>query len=397
MSELLNHYADKLSALKSCHNHRQFQALHHRGRFICVNDGKPLLNLASNDYLGIAQDRQLYEEFLDVLHEQHQPFGSSSSRLLTGNFDSFERLEAQMASLFGRPCLLFNSGYHANIGILPAICDAKTVILADKLVHASIIDGMRLAAQNGTKTVRYQHQNFDQLKLLIEKYHADDSVERIVIATESIFSMDGDVTDLVKLVSLKSASQKVMLYVDEAHAIGARGARGLGCAEGYGVIEQIDFIVGAFGKAMGSVGGYCICHEVLRDYLINTMRPLIFSTALAPVNMAWTAFVLEKIVNMTQARLRLAAMSDQLSQALIAMRLSCPSASQIVPVILGENARALKAADALKQQGYYVLAVRPPTVPKGQSRLRICLTEAISDDEMAGFIQALQQVVGGGV
>lgn len=393
--QLLNFYAEELSALKASHNHRQLQRLKHQGQRIGVNDSKPLLNLASNDYLGIASQASLYEEFLEVLHEQRWPFSASSSRLLTGNFENFERLETKMASLFGRPCLLFNSGYHANIGILPAICDDKTVILADKLVHASIIDGMQLAAKHGTKTIRYQHQNLPQLEGLIQKYQSDNGICRIIVVTESIFSMDGDITNLSHLSHLKAQYPKVMLYVDEAHAIGVRGGRGLGCVEEYGVINQVDFIVGAFGKALASVGGYCICHPILRDYLINKMRPLIFSTALPPINIAWSCFILEQIPLMNQRRKHLMKLSDDLSKVVRLAKLPCPSASQIIPIILGDNARTLNAAADLGRQGYHVLAVRPPTVPKGQSRLRICLNSAINDDTMTKFTQVLTQIVRG--
>ncbi|MFB6348411.1 aminotransferase class I/II-fold pyridoxal phosphate-dependent enzyme [Moraxella sp. ZJ142] len=389
--ELLCHYADRLDKLKKTHNYRAFRHTEHSLRHISIDHHVLMLNLASNDYLGIAQNRAYYDEFLASVAGQMQPLGSSSSRLLTGNFASMDRLEMQMQALFGRACLLFNSGYHANVGILPAICDGRTLILADKLVHASIIDGMRLAAQNGTKTVRYQHQNLSQLESLVQKYSQDASIDRIVVVTESIFSMDGDVTDLSALVAMKRRYRQLMLYVDEAHAIGVRGERGLGCVEEFGVIDEIDFIVGAFGKALASVGGYVICHEILKAFLINHVRPLIFSTALPPMNAAWTSFVLTKITQMNDARLRLSAMSDKLNQLLTELNLPTPSTSQIVPVIIGDNASVLKLAADIWATGYYVLPVRPPTVPQGQARLRICLNAGIGDDELSAFMQTLQQ------
>ncbi|WP_294035724.1 8-amino-7-oxononanoate synthase [uncultured Moraxella sp.] len=389
MSEqILAHFADKLAGLKQAHNHRSFRQLQHQGTHIHLG-GQKLVNLASNDYLGVASDECLQAEFLASQHE-YLPLGSSSSRLLTGNFAVYEALEARMSSLFlGRACLLFNSGYHANVGILPAICDARTLILADKLVHASIIDGMRLAAANGTKCVRYQHQNFTQLETLIQKYHDEADIERIVIVTESIFSMDGDVTDLPALVRLKASYPKLMLYIDEAHAIGVCGEQGLGCAEVFGCIDEIDLIVGAFGKAMASVGGYVICHEMIKDYLINAMRPLIFSTALPPLNIAWTAFVLDKIITMQSKRARLKQRYEQLIAHIKSLGLECSSDSQIVPIILKDNERTMCATAQLAEQGFFVLGVRPPTVPQNQSRLRICLNSAISDDEFERFCQVI--------
>lgn len=392
MSErMLAQFAEHLDQLKQTENYRSFRKLYHQGASIHL-DGQKLVNLASNDYLGVASDEHLQAQFL-AAYQDYLPFGSSSSRLLTGNFAVYEMLEGRMGELFlGRACLLFNSGYHANVGILPAICDGRTLILADKLVHASIIDGMRLAAANGTKCVRYQHQNLTHLETLIQKYHDDMSIDRIVIVTESIFSMDGDVTDLPALVRLKATYPKLMLYIDEAHAIGVRGQQGLGCAEAFGCIDEIDLIVGAFGKAMASVGGYVICHQVIKDYLINTMRPLIFSTALPPMNVAWTAFVLDNIIGMTAERSKLQMRHKHLIGHIKSLGFECPSDSQIVPIILKDNARTMRATDELTKQGFFVLGVRPPTVPQNQSRLRVCLNSTISDDEFTQFCHAIGQL-----
>ena len=392
MSErMLAQFAEHLDQLKQTENYRSFRKLYHQGASIHL-DGQKLANLASNDYLGVASDEHLQAQFL-ATYQDYLPFGSSSSRLLTGNFAVYEMLEERMGELFlGRACLLFNSGYHANVGILPAICDGRTLILADKLVHASIIDGMRLAAANGTKCVRYQHQNLTHLETLIQKYHDDMSIDRIVIVTESIFSMDGDVTDLPALVRLKATYPKLILYIDEAHAIGVRGQQGLGCAEAFGCIDEIDLIVGAFGKAMASVGGYVICHQVIKDYLINTMRPLIFSTALPPMNVAWTAFVLDNIIGMTAERSKLQMRHKHLIGHIKSLGFECPSDSQIVPIILKDNARTMRATDELTKQGFFVLGVRPPTVPQNQSRLRVCLNSTISDDEFTQFCHAIGQL-----
>ncbi|USZ15553.1 8-amino-7-oxononanoate synthase [Moraxella sp. FZFQ2102] len=395
--KLLAHFSDHLDMLKAKHNHRAFRALIHDQSQVQMADTR-LVNLASNDYLGIAQKGQLQEEFLDNIDKISKNYGenllltSSSSRLLTGNFTSYTALEERMSTLFGRACLLFNSGYHANVGIIPAICDSGTMILADKLVHASMIDGIRLATAAGAKCVRYQHQNLAQLDKLLAKYQDDDSIHRIVILTESIFSMDGDVTDLPALVQMKNRYDKAMLYIDEAHAIGVCGEMGLGCAEQFGCIDDVELIVGASGKAMASVGGYVICHDIIKDYLINTMRPLIFSTALPPLNIAWTQFVLERIIGMSDERAQLQQRSQMLREQITAMGYACPSASQIVPMIVHDNDRVLALADQMQAAGFLVLGVRPPTVPVGQARLRICLNTAISDDEFTQFCQVLKTI-----
>ena len=382
---LLDHYAEQLDQLKQQGNFRQFTANQQQGKWITIQD-RTMLNLASNDYLGLAADLSLREEFLDTLKIERALFSSSSSRLLTGNFAEYEQFENSLSKVFGRAALLFNSGYHMNIGILPALCDSKTVILADKLVHASMIDGIRLS---NAQYVRYRHNDLQHLEQLLQKYHQDEQIERIIVVTESIFSMDGDETDLAALAQLKQRYVKTMLYVDEAHAIGVRGGQGLGCAEQYGVLDQIDFLVGTFGKAIASVGGYIICDSIMRDYLINKMRPLIFSTALPPISMAWSDFIFNKVLNMQQQRQHLAEISQYLQQAVIAKGFSSPSSSHIIPIILGESQAAIEKARYVQQQGFYAMPVRPPTVPQNSSRLRISLTALVQKNELQQLVECL--------
>ena len=382
---LLDHYAEQLDQFKQQGNFRQFTANQQQGKWITIQD-RTMLNLASNDYLGLAADLSLREEFLDTLKIERALFSSSSSRLLTGNFAEYEQFENSLSKVFGRAALLFNSGYHMNIGILPALCDSKTVILADKLVHASMIDGIRLS---NAQYVRYRHNDLQHLEQLLQKYHQDEQIERIIVVTESIFSMDGDETDLAALAQLKQRFAKTMLYVDEAHAIGVRGGQGLGCAEQYGVLDQIDFLVGTFGKAIASVGGYIICDSIMRDYLINKMRPLIFSTALPPISMAWSDFIFNKVLNMQQQRQHLAEISQYLQQAVIAKGFSSPSSSHIIPIILGESQAAIEKARYVQQQGFYAMPVRPPTVPQNSSRLRISLTALVQKNELQQLVECL--------
>lgn len=385
LMSLLDHYAEQLDNLKQQGNFRQFTANQQQGRWITIQD-RTMLNLASNDYLGLAADLSLREEFLDTLKIERALFSSSSSRLLTGNFAEYEQFENSLSKTFGRAALLFNSGYHMNIGILPALADSKTIILADKLVHASMIDGIRLST---AQYVRYRHNDLQHLEQLLQKYQQDEQVERIIVVTESIFSMDGDETDLAALAQLKQRFVKTMLYVDEAHAIGVRGGQGLGCAEQYGVLHQIDFLVGTFGKAIASIGGYIICDPIIRDYLINKMRPLIFSTALPPISMAWSDFIFNKVLNMQQQRQHLAEISQFLQQAVIAKGFSSPSSSHIIPIIVGESNAAIEKARYVQQQGFYAMPVRPPTVPQNSSRLRISLTSMVQKAELEKLVECL--------
>ncbi|WP_171405427.1 8-amino-7-oxononanoate synthase [Acinetobacter chinensis] len=386
MSHLLEHFSAQLDQLKQQGNFRQFTNNIQQDRYIQINDRR-MLNLASNDYLGLNSDLQLREQFFDETLNDQRWMSSTSSRLLTGNFPEYEQLEASLSLVFhGRAALLFNSGYHMNIGILPALADSKTLILADKLIHASIIDGIRLST---AKYVRYRHNDLVHLTQLLQKYHDDEAFDRIIVVTESIFSMDGDETDLAELVRIKKQFSKVMLYVDEAHAIGVRGEQGLGCAEQYGVIDDIDLLVGTFGKAIASVGGYLICHAIIRDYLINAMRPLIFSTAQPPICMAWTNFIFHKVLNLNSQRQHLQQISIYLQQAVINQGFDCPSSSHIIPVIIGESTKTVAKAKALQDAGFYIMPVRPPTVPQNSSRLRISLTAQIKQSELEQLVTLL--------
>ncbi|WP_171405572.1 8-amino-7-oxononanoate synthase [Acinetobacter sp. WCHAc010052] len=386
MSHLLEHFSAQLDQLKQQGNFRQFTTNIQHDRYIQINDRR-MLNLASNDYLGLNSDLQLREQFFDETPNEQRWMSSTSSRLLTGNFPEYEQLEASLSQAFyGRAALLFNSGYHMNIGILPALADSKTLILADKLIHASMIDGIRLST---AKYVRYRHNDLAHLTQLLQKYHDDEAFDRIIVVTESIFSMDGDETDLTELVRIKKQFSKVMLYVDEAHAIGVRGEQGLGCVEQYGVIDEIDLLVGTFGKAIASVGGYLICHAIIRDYLINAMRPLIFSTAQPPICMAWTHFIFQKVLNLNSQRQHLQQLSTYLQQVVINQGFDCPSSSHIVPVIIGESTKTVVKAKALQDAGFYIMPVRPPTVPQNSSRLRISLTAQIKQSELEQLVTLL--------
>lgn len=381
LNPALNFMQEELQGLKKKNNYRSLPPLLHEGRKVCVN-GQHMLNLSSNDYLGLGHDVGLRQEFLETLTPENFFPTSSSSRLLTGNFFAYRKLEKQLADLFGtESALIFNSGYHANIGILPAVSNARTLILADKLVHASLIDGIRLSA---AKCIRYRHNDLAQLCRLIEEHHCQQ--ERIIIVTESIFSMDGDEADLSALVQLKKKFSNVLLYVDEAHAFGVRGAQGLGCAEEQGCIPDIDFLIGTFGKALASSGAYVVCDTVIRDYLINKMRTFIFTTALPPLNIQWTSFVLQRLGRFEAKREKLRFLSRRLKDGIEKKGYTCPSSSQIVPLIVGNSEAAVLHAEELQHQGFYALPVRPPTVPEGTSRIRFSLTADIREEEIERLI-----------
>ena len=355
------------------------------------NAGTPFINLSSNDYLSFGDDADLRRQFWAQQDVAALRMGACSSRLLTGTCDQQEAFESELAAAYGaEAALVFGSGYHANQGILPAVCTAQTLILADKLVHASLIDGIRMSE---AKCIRFRHNDYQQLEALVEKYAGQ--YENIIVATESIFSMDGDACDLPRLVALKKACPTVQLYVDEAHAVGVRGAHGLGCCEEQGCAADIDFLVGTMGKAWASLGAYVICTSALREYLVNTVRPFIFTTALPPVNIAWSRFVLGRFSSADAAarRAHLAGIASMMHAFVDSLGQSVRSTSQIVPVITGENQRTLDIAGHLQREGFYIMGIRPPTVPAGASRLRISLTAATSREDVEALIALLGRLL----
>ena len=278
----MNRCRTYLDHLRQTDGLRQLRDVEIAGNEIVFN-GRSLINLSSNDYMGVGANAALWRQFL-AQESQREDFGggSCSSRLLTGNHPAYASLEAHLAAWYGtETALVCDSGYHANLGILPAITSGKDLIIADKLVHASLIDGIRLSS---AECVRLRHNDLEQLEKLLARRRGD--YEKVVIVTESIFSMDGDRADLRRLVELKKRYD-CLLYLDEAHAVGVLGERGLGSAEEQGVLADVDLLVGTFGKAVASQGAFVACRSVMREYLVNTMRPLIFSTALPPLSVRW--------------------------------------------------------------------------------------------------------------
>lgn len=357
------------------------------GERLIVRDGAPMLNLSSNDYLGIAQDHSLWKSFLEETPPERLLPSAVSSRLLTGNHPAYTRLERLLTRLYDRPAaLVFNSGYHANSGILPAIADNRTLILADKLIHASLIDGLHLGH---APYIRYRHNDYQHLEALLrEKAPLFDTV---IVATESIFSMDGDICNLPRLIALKREFRNVMLYIDEAHAIGVRGQHGLGLCEEYNCIADVDMLVVTFGKAIASVGAALICDREIKEWLVNTMRPFIFTTALPPINVEWTHYILSHLDGMADKRRHLATIAQRVNDAITQERGDTGSRSHIIPYIIGDAAEAQAEAIRMQRQGFYLLPVRPPTVPAGTSRLRISLHAACNDEEINRLIVALTQ------
>ncbi|MGE4559397.1 MAG: aminotransferase class I/II-fold pyridoxal phosphate-dependent enzyme [Desulfobulbus sp.] len=382
MSVLDPFLQEQLAEINTQGQHRSLVPVSHLDQGMIEINGRPYLNLAGNDYLGLATNRDLLRAFYREQGEENllenYGLGSTASRLMTGNTLPYARLEKRLCELYrAEAVLVFNSGYHINIGILPALTGKQDLILADKLCHASLIDGMRLSR---AKVVRYRHLDYRAIEQILAKDRA--RYRQVIIVTESIFSMDGDTADLAELVRIKDRFQAA-LYVDEAHGVGIRGENGCGLAEEQGVHRQIEILTGTFGKAFGGQGSFVVGSGRLIDCLINTARSQIFSTGLPPVSVHWLCFVLRQIPLMREQRAKVDQLASRFRAALRDKGLRTDGSSNIVPVMVGDAARAVAAAERICEAGYWVKAVRPPTVPAGTSRLRLSLNAAMNWEQLA--------------
>ena len=372
---MLENYTELLENLKSHSHFRDIKDFDGKNEKYIYYNGKKLLNLSSNNYLGFADNAKITEEFLDFAGSKYT-FGSASARLLTGTLPVYKELEELITAMFGKEkTLLFNSGYHANVGINSSIAGKGDVIFSDKLNHASIIDGMRLSEG---KFFRYPHNNMKALeKLLIRERK---NFNNAVIVSESVFSMDGDIANLQKLVELKE-KYNCILILDEAHAFGVFGKKGLGVTEALGITDKVDLIVGTFGKAIGSMGAFATGSRTLIEYLTNKARSFIFSTALPPINIAFSKWIIEnKLPNTYEKRMNMLSIGKKAG-----------SDSHIIPVIIGGNKETVDICDILFHNGFFTLPIRPPTVPEGTSRLRLSLTTDITEKEIFDAISLVKQ------
>lgn len=339
--------------------------------------GKKLLNLSSNNYLNFADNKKITQEFLDFAGNKYS-FGSASARLLTGTLPVYKELEELLSNLYNKDAtLLYNSGYHANVGISSAINQKGDVIFSDKLNHASIIDGMRLS---DGKFFRFPHNNMEALEKLLERERKN--YKNAFIITESVFSMDGDIEDLKRIIKLKKKYNCIMI-IDEAHAFGVFGEKGLGVAEELGIIDDVDLIVGTFGKSVGSMGAFVTGSKTMINFLINKSRSFIFSTALPPINIAFTKWIIENKFPKTKAKRK-----NMLS---IAKKMG--SDSHIIPLVIGENKDTVDLCEVLFHNGYFTLPIRPPTVPVGTSRLRLSLTADIQEKDLTVLKEKINEVL----
>lgn len=342
-------------------------------------NGQVLINFSSNDYLGLAQHPALIQGAEDYLRRYGT--GSTASRLVCGNLACFADLETRLAHLKGQEAaLILNSGFQANVSLVPALVNRHALVLADRLCHNSLVQGILLSR---ARFLRYRHNDLHHLRDLLDRH--GQGRERILIVSESVFSMDGDRADLDNLIAI-SREYGAMLLVDEAHATGVLGPRGMGLGCG----KDIDLLMGTFGKGLGGYGAYVACSAEMRDYLINFCGGLIYSTALPPPVLGAMDAALTLVPSMGEARTHLHDLAQHLRLALHGLGFDTGlSTTQIVPVLVGDSQRALLLSQWLKDQGLLAVAIRPPTVEQGRARLRLALSAQHDKGQVERLLAAI--------
>ena len=350
--------------------------------------GKVLCNFSSNNYLGLAQHPALRERAVEWTKAWGT--GSGASRLVCGNLELFEKVEAKLAMAKRKEAaLILASGYQTNVSVLAAllhsrILEADPLVYSDALNHASIHQGCRAA---GIQQIHYRHNDLGHLASLLREGEREKRPRFIL--TESVFSMDGDRADIEQLIGIAD-KYGAFLYLDEAHATGVLGPDGFGLATQYG--DQIDLVMGTFSKALGSFGAYVACSAKLRDFLINRCPGLIYSTGLPPAILGANDAALDLVPQMTAERAWLEGAAEHVRQGFRDLGLDIgPSTTQIIPIIVGAEETALRMSAALEEDGILGVAIRPPTVPEGESRIRFAITAAHDDADLDRLIESTVQ------
>ena len=347
-------------------------------------DDKEYLMMASNNYLGLTFDPRVIEGA--VKGAQQYGTGSGGSRLVSGTFPLFTELENALTKFKNtEKALVFNTGYMANVGTISAIADKNTIIFSDALNHASIIDGCRLS--RGTVKA-YSHCDVDELKYLLKQVNRNT---RKLIVTDGVFSMDGDIAPLDKLYEL-SRDYNALLMVDDAHATGTIG-NGHGTAAYFNLEKEIDIQLGTLSKSLGSVGGYVAANSTIIDYLVNMSRSFIFSTALSPADIGASLTALQILETDATVLGRLQANVNYMADQLLSMGIDATNETPIFPILIGSNEDTLAVSDYLYEAGIIGTAIRPPTVPIGESRIRLTVTAAHDKEQINYVCQSLHKAM----
>ena len=345
-------------------------------------NNQEFIMMASNNYLGLTHDLRV-QQAAKYAVEQYGT-GSGGARLTSGTFPLFNELELGIADFkHTEQALVFNTGYMANVGTITALMNKNSIIISDELNHASIIDGCRLS---GARIERYNHKDIEHAEHILKNYKSSHKM----IITDGVFSMDGDIAPLDKLYEL-GKEYNALLMVDDAHSTGVLG-NGRGTAHHFGLTD-VDVQLGTFSKALGSVGGYVAGRKELIEYLVNYSRSFIFSTALSPADIGAALEALTIVKNEPLVVEQLNENTAYMANKLQSMGIECDDETPIFPIIVGDNERALSLAYELELRGIIITAIRPPTVPVGESRLRMTVTAAHSQEQLDYVANTLRDLL----
>ncbi|MDI6880528.1 MAG: 8-amino-7-oxononanoate synthase [Desulfitobacteriaceae bacterium] len=385
MEKFYTDLAQELEKLHEQHLFRELKSVTGAPAEWVEMKGKRLLNLSSNNYLGIAGHPMLKTAAIQAV--QQLGCSATAARLIVGNYELYDQVEKDLAQFKNtEAALMFNSGYSANVGIITALAGRGDIIISDKTNHASIIDGIRLS---GAELLLYKHADMADLERCLKKA---EGYRFKLIVTDSVFSMDGDLAPLPKIIELKEKYGAVLM-IDEAHGSGIFGENGRGLAEFYGVSDRVEINMGTLGKAFGCSGAYVAGRQVLIDYLRNKARSFIFTTGLPPAVVASVQAAIQIVQQENWRRKEVLTKAAWVRDELVKAGFNLlNSESQIIPILVGDNAATLEFSSRLFDVNILVMAIRPPTVPLNAARLRLTVMATHSNEELAWAVKYLKHI-----
>ncbi len=385
MEKFYTDLAQELEKLHEQHLFRELKSVTGAPAEWVEMKGKRLLNLSSNNYLGIASHPMLKTAAIQAV--QQWGCSATAARLIVGNYELYDQVEKDLAQFKNtEAALMFNSGYSANVGIITALAGRGDIIISDKTNHASIIDGIRLS---GAELLLYKHADMADLERCLKKAEGYRSK---LIVTDSVFSMDGDLAPLPKIIELKEKYGAVLM-IDEAHGSGIFGENGRGLAEFYGVSDRVEINMGTLGKAFGCSGAYVAGRQVLIDYLRNKARSFIFTTGLPPAVVASVQAAIQIVQQENWRRKEVLTKAAWVRDELVKAGFNLlNSESQIIPILVGDNAATLEFSSRLFDVNILAMAIRPPTVPLNAARLRLTVMATHSNEELAWAVKYLKHI-----
>ncbi len=387
MSDDFHQYLhNKLDVLKKAHLYRTLKNTRIIADHQIEFDGKTVINFSSNDYLGLSQHPQVIQAGIDAIKKYGT--GSGASRLISGNREYHLELEKDLARFKDRErALLFGSGYLANLALLSCLPTPKDLVLSDELNHASIIDGCRMSR---AEVINYPHCDINWIKSFLERHR--EKYKQVFIVSDSVFSMDGDIIPLRELYNLADDYECVVI-LDEAHSTGVLGKQGRGIESHFNCTNQRSIIMGTLGKALGSYGAFVCGSEELIEYLINRARTFIYSTALPPSVILTSHMALNLLREDPTIHQSLSNNLQMMNNVLKTYKINTLSHTAIFPVLIGKSDCTMKLSSELLSKGFYIQGIRPPTVPKGKSRLRITVSSIHNKNDIFNMINALSDTI----